>query len=127
MLEGISCWSSPVLWYWQILSELTGRLAFHRDTDYRIDCRESTNVRITGILKDQFMKMKVKISKRGDSFEADPVDFPGSPPVGRGGSIAEALGDFVIHYQNDLGLEIQVDTSAEQSELKRRETTINQR
>lgn len=73
------------------------------------------------------MKMKVKIRKRGDCFEADPVELPGSPPVGRGGSIAEALGDFMIHYQKDFGLEIDVDTSAEQSELKRRETEINKR
>lgn len=58
---------------------------------------------------------------------ADPVNLPGSPPVGKGGSIAEALGDFMIHYQEELGIQIEVDATAQQAELERRKTAINQR
>jgi hypothetical protein len=71
--------------------------------------------------------MRVKISKRGTRFEADPVELPGSPPVGKGASIAEALGDFLIHYQKELGITIEVDATAEQAERERRKNAINQR
>ena len=71
--------------------------------------------------------MKVKISKRGNCFEADPVEMPGSPPVGRGNSIKEALGDFLIHYQQQLGVDFEVDKSAAEAEQVRRNEASLQR
>lgn len=71
--------------------------------------------------------MKIRISKQGDSFVADPVDKPGMPAVGRGATIAEALGDFLIHYQKDLGLQIELDESAERAEAARWLKTVAQR
>lgn len=71
--------------------------------------------------------MKIKISKRGSRFEADPVDLPGSPPVGKGDTITEALGDFLRHYQAELGVQIEVDASAVEAEQKRRSDELEQR
>ncbi|ODP35137.1 hypothetical protein [Pandoraea sp. ISTKB] len=63
--------------------------------------------------------MKVKISKRGAHFEVDPVDMPGSPLVGKGESVAEALAEFMIFYQARLGIEIEVDASVGDAEHQR--------
>lgn len=63
--------------------------------------------------------MKVRISKRGTRFEVDPVGMPGSPPVGKGDSVAEALAEFVIFYQTRLGIEIEVDPSVSDAEQQR--------
>lgn len=73
--------------------------------------------------------MKIKISKDrySSGFVADPVDEPGSPPVGRGTTITEALGDFLVHYQAELGVEIEVDESAVAAEQARREAALSQR
>lgn len=65
--------------------------------------------------------MKVVMKKVGPhSFEADPVDRHGSPPVGRGRTMLEAYGQFLIHYQHELGLKIVVDSSAWDAESRRR-------
>lgn len=69
--------------------------------------------------KEKDMPMKLQISKRGTRFEVDPVEMPGSPPVGKGESVAEALGDFLIFYQARLGIEIEVDPSVGQAEQQR--------
>lgn len=71
--------------------------------------------------------VKIKISKTEDGFVADPVSEPGSPPVGRGGTITEALGDFLIHYQAQLGLIIDIDSSALDAENARRLAAFAQR
>lgn len=71
--------------------------------------------------------MKVLIRRRGNQFEADPVDLPGSPPVGRGATIIEALGNFLISYQHDLGLEIEVDETAKAAEQQRRSESLSDR
>lgn len=71
--------------------------------------------------------MKVKISKRGNRFEAAPVEIPGSPPVGKGDSITEALGDFLRHYHAELGVDIEVDASAQDAEQERRAAALAQR
>lgn len=71
--------------------------------------------------------MKILIRQRGDRFEADPVNLPGSPAVGKGATIVEALGDFLISYQQDLGLEIEVDETAKAAEQQRRSEALSQR
>ncbi|MFM0616203.1 hypothetical protein PQR37_19240 [Paraburkholderia nemoris] len=63
--------------------------------------------------------MKIKISKRGTRFEVDPVEMPGSPPVGKGDSMAEALAEFLFFYQARLGIEIEVDPSVGEAEQQR--------
>lgn len=72
--------------------------------------------------------MKIVIRKHGPkSFEVDPVEKPGSPAVGRGRSIVEALGNFLIAHQVELGLEIEVDESAKKSEQNRRARELAKR
>jgi hypothetical protein len=65
--------------------------------------------------------MKVVLKKTGPhSFEADPVDRSGSPRVGRGRTLLEAYGNFLIQYQDELGLKLVVDSSAWDAENRRR-------
>lgn len=71
--------------------------------------------------------MRVVIKAEGERFVVDPVDKSGSPAVGRGASMVEALGDFVICYQTELGLDIVVDESAQAAENQRREDALAQR
>jgi hypothetical protein len=71
--------------------------------------------------------MKVVIRKQFGILEADPVELPGSPSVGRGKTIEETLGNFLIAYQKELGLEIIVDESAQRAENKRRRDALKNR
>lgn len=72
--------------------------------------------------------MKIVIKSHGPgSIEVDPVERSGSPYVGRGKTIEEALGNFLICYQKELGLEIEVDKSAQKAEKKRRKDALAQR
>ena len=72
------------------------------------------------------MKIVIKSHGRG-SIEVDPVELSGSPSVGRGKTIEEALGNFLIAYQKYLGLDIVVDESAQKAENKRRRDALAQR
>ncbi|WP_199031399.1 hypothetical protein [Ralstonia sp. ASV6] len=56
--------------------------------------------------------MKIKISKEAGGYVVDPVDLPGIPPVGRGKTVSEAMGDFLAHYHVQMGLEIELDLTA---------------
>ena len=69
---------------------------------------------------DNVGTMRVVLSKQGDSFLVDPVDKPGSPRVGRGRTMLEAYGNFLIQYQDELGLLIEVDPSGQAAEDRRR-------
>lgn len=71
--------------------------------------------------------MRVVIKKFGTSFEVDPVDLPGSPGVGRGPTMDAALGSFLRQYQQQLGVEIEVDSSAQQTEKARRYRELRKR
>jgi len=71
--------------------------------------------------------MKVVIKAVGKRFVVDPIDMPGSPAVGVGATMVEALGDFAICYQTELGLDIVVDESAQAAENQRREDALAQR
>jgi hypothetical protein len=72
--------------------------------------------------------MKVVIKSHGKGqIEVDPVELAGSPTVGRGKTIEEALGNFLISYQKELGLDITVDESAQKAENKRRRDALAQR
>ena len=71
--------------------------------------------------------MKVVIKKQGGVLIADPVEKPGSPSIGMGKTIEECMGNFLIAYQKELGLEIIVDESAKPAENKRRRDALAQR
>lgn len=71
--------------------------------------------------------MKICTKREYGEFIAEPVDLPGSPLVGKGANIKEALGDFLIHYQEQLGITIDVDATAEQAECDRRAVEFNKR
>ena len=55
------------------------------------------------------------------------MEPPGSPLVGKGDSITEALGDFLRHSHAELGVEIEVDASALEAEQQRRAAALAQR
>jgi predicted RNase H-like HicB family nuclease len=72
--------------------------------------------------------MKIVIRERSKGWlEVDPVELPGACAVGRGNTIEEALGNFLIAYQKELGLDIEVDASAQKAENKRRRDALAQR
>lgn len=72
--------------------------------------------------------MKLVIRSHGpESIEVDPIERPGACAVGRGKTIEEALGNFLICYQKELGLEITVDKTAKKAEKKRRADALAQR
>lgn len=71
--------------------------------------------------------MKILISMRGDILTADPIERSGSPKMGLGKTIEECLGSFLITYQKELGLDIEVDDSAKLYEEKRRADALAQR
>jgi hypothetical protein len=71
--------------------------------------------------------MKIVISKWSSCYTVDPVDMPGSPMVGRGDTMDEAIAAFVRCYQHDLGLDIVVDETAMPTELERRRRELAKR
>lgn len=71
--------------------------------------------------------MKIKISKSGNRFLVDPLERSGSPRIGVGASMDAALGDFLRSYQEELGVEIELDPSVESAELARRKRSLSSR
>lgn len=71
--------------------------------------------------------MKIAISKEGDDFVVDPIDIPGSPRVGRGKTMMEALGAFFHAHQKTFDVTFEVDPSAQQAEDTRRRLALVQR
>jgi hypothetical protein len=71
--------------------------------------------------------MKLMVRQQNGRFEVDPVNLTGSPKVGRGATLLEALGDFLILYQGELGLVLDVDASAQAAEQQRREQALAER
>lgn len=71
--------------------------------------------------------MRVKISKAGKHFIVDPMDLPGSPAVGRGRTMMEALGSFFHHHQDRFEVEFVVDSTAQAAETNRRRRELKMR
>jgi hypothetical protein len=71
--------------------------------------------------------MKIRISKEGSGFVVDPYAKSGSPSVGRGATMNDALATFLIAYQEELGLDIEVHESAKPAEMRRRRREVNKR
>ena len=67
------------------------------------------------------------ISKEDDHFLVDDLSKSGSPPVGRGRTMLEAIGSFFHNNQRDLGIEFIVDLSAKIAETARRNRELSKR
>lgn len=76
------------------------------------------------------MNLKLKISKplsNLDSFLVEDLSQPGCPPVGRGRTMIQAIGDFFHRNQLTLGITFDVDPSALPAEMRRRERELQTR
>lgn len=71
--------------------------------------------------------MKLTISKNGNVFTVDNNAWTGTPPVGRGRTLMEAIGSFVHNNQRELGFEFEVEPSAEPAEMRRRKRELAKR
>lgn len=71
--------------------------------------------------------MTLTVSKQGELFEVDDKDIPGSPPVGRGRTIKEAMGDFLWNNQRKFGVLFKFDKSAEPTYRRQRRREMAKR
>ena len=72
------------------------------------------------------MKLTInKISSR--LFSVDDVSRPGSPIVGYGRTIKEAIGDYFHANQNELKIKFVVTESAKPAEMRRRRRELSKR
>jgi hypothetical protein len=72
-------------------------------------------------------KRKLKIAKEGDQFVVDEPAAPGLPYVGRGRTMLQAVGNWLINNQNNVGVEFEVDRSAQPAEDRRRRCELARR
>ncbi len=69
----------------------------------------------------------LKITKTdGGPFCVDEPSAPGSPPVGYGNSIVSAIGSWVIHHQESLGLKFDT-TEVSNTEARRRQRELSKK
>lgn len=71
--------------------------------------------------------MQLTISKQGKHFLVEDKSLTGSPPVGRGRTMAEAVGNFVHVNQRRLDIDFVVDVSAQPAEMRRRYRELRKR
>jgi hypothetical protein len=71
--------------------------------------------------------MTLKISKANGQFMVDDTSRPGSPAVGRGRTMKEAIGDYFHANQAEFGIAFDVDASAQNAELRRRNRETGRR
>jgi hypothetical protein len=71
--------------------------------------------------------MVLTISKEGNQFVVDETSRTGSPRVGRGRTMKEAIGDFIHGNQAELGIHLIVAMSAEPAEQRRRKRELAKR
>lgn len=71
--------------------------------------------------------MRLTISKEGDHFLVDDRTKTGSPPVGRGRTMMEAVGCWLHHNRGEVGIEFDVDPSAMPTEHRRRAREMRKR
>lgn len=67
------------------------------------------------------------ITKDGEIFTVDNKKMPGSPGVGRGASMLEAIGSYFHVNQTNLNISFVVDPSAQLVEEQRRVTELKKR
>jgi hypothetical protein len=71
--------------------------------------------------------MILTLSKEGDMFIVDDRGRPGTPRVGYGRSIKEAIGDYFHGNQTELGIEFEVHGTAQPAENRRRRRELAKR
>lgn len=71
--------------------------------------------------------IKLRISREGDHFLVDDPSLCGTPPVGRGQTMMEAIGEWVHYNRDRIGVDFVVDKSAESAERERRRRALAQR
>jgi len=71
--------------------------------------------------------MKLTISKVGRQYVVDDKSRPGSPAVGRGRTMSEAIGNYIHANQKAFGIEFEVDESAICAEMRRRHRELSKR
>jgi hypothetical protein len=71
--------------------------------------------------------MKLTISKHGRRFMVDDPTRTGSPVVGWGRTMLEAIGSYFHGNQDDLNIEFEVDESAQPAEMRRRRRELSKR
>lgn len=69
----------------------------------------------------------LSISKQDGIFVVDDKSRPGSPPVGRGKSMEEAMGEWLRNNQTELGISFHVEESAVPDEAARRARELAER
>jgi hypothetical protein len=70
---------------------------------------------------------KLTVEKEGAGFVVDEPRRPGSPLVGRGATISEALANWFRSNHEDLGFEIEVKPDAQTAEDLRRKKLLRER
>lgn len=71
--------------------------------------------------------MVLTISKEDSQFVVDDRSRPGTPPVGRGRTMKEAIGAYFHANQRELGIEFEVHGTAQQAEISRRRRELAKR
>lgn len=72
--------------------------------------------------------MNILLAKVHGCFEVRPdPEPPGMYKVGRGITMESALGDFLRNYQEELGVKILVDPTAQEAERLRRRVELSKR
>lgn len=71
--------------------------------------------------------MILHITKEYGKFVVDESDAPGSPPVGRGRTIMEAIGNYFHNNQSKLCISFVVEQQAVPAEMRRRNRELKKR
>ena len=69
----------------------------------------------------------LRVSKEDGQFVIDDTSRPGSPTVGRGRTMMEAIGSYFHGNQQELGIMFFVDESARPAEMRRRRRELGRR
>lgn len=78
-------------------------------------------------MKQISLPSRLTVSKEGDHFLVDNPLECGTPPVGRGRTIKEAIGDWLHTNQSRLGLSFDVVGAARETEERRRHRELRKR
>lgn len=73
------------------------------------------------------MNLNLTIAKEGDMFVVDNPSVAGSPYVGRGRTMLEAIGRYFHNNQTELGINFTVDETAQPAEDRRRARELAKR
>jgi hypothetical protein len=60
-------------------------------------------------------------------FYVEDLSLPGSPPMGRGRTMKEAIGDWLFYNRKEVDVEFAVDDTARPAEMRRRQRELRKR